>query len=90
LAVNLRSFSSRVFFLSALAIHYALFAYFLRQFWPDELPYTERMWQHHPWSIVLPIGFYLLGQAIIWAAFIRGSLGKRNASPNNRLQPTAR
>jgi len=71
LAGDLRPFSSRVIFLSALAIHYALTAIFLRGDGLSEPSHIRKVWDISPENILLPAGCYLLGQVIIWVALIR-------------------
>jgi hypothetical protein len=71
LAGDLKPFLPKVLFISLLVIHYTLAINFLRLGWTTDLPYIEKMWDNSPLYILLPAGFYLLGQVLIWAAFIR-------------------
>jgi hypothetical protein len=73
LADDLRPFLSRVLFISALTVHYATTAIFLRVRGVADPSYIERVWNASPWFILLPAGWYLLGQVIIWAVLIRGT-----------------
>jgi hypothetical protein len=82
LAGNLKLFLPRVLFLSALAIHYVLVINNLRLDWIRDFSYVEKMWNYSQLSILLPSGFYLLGQVIIWAVFIRSVVVHGNDSPN--------
>ncbi len=68
---NLKSSRSRVLFLSAAAIHYALVIYYLHLDWIHDLSYVEKMWRYSPGAILLPAALYLFGQVIIWVFFIR-------------------
>jgi len=72
LAGDLRPFLSKVVFISALIVHYAIIIIFLRAVWEIDFPYFAQVWDNSPSYILLPAGWYLLGQAIIWAVFIRG------------------
>lgn len=74
LAGDLRPFLSRVLFLSALSVHYALTVIFLRVGWISDPSYIRKVWGIAPWNILLPAGCYLLGQFIIWAALIRADV----------------
>jgi hypothetical protein len=69
---DLRSSLSKALFLSALTVHYALTIIFLRVEWIRDFSYLEKVWKISPWGILLPAGWYLLGQVIIWAVLIRG------------------
>jgi hypothetical protein len=84
LAGNLKPFFSKVLFLSALAIHYALVINFLRSDWVSDFSYVEKMWNYSQLSILLPAGFYLFGQVIIWAVFIRGVVVHEDRAPEQR------
>ena len=84
LAGNLKPFLSKVLFLSVLAIHYALVIHFLRSDWASDLSYVEKMWDYSRLSILLPAGFYLFGQVIVWAVFIRGVAVHGNRAPEQR------
>jgi hypothetical protein len=72
LAGDLRPFLSRVLFLSALVIHYALTIISLRVGWINDSSYIQKVWNIYPWNILLPAGCYVLGQVIIWVALICG------------------
>jgi hypothetical protein len=89
LAGDLRSFLSKVLFVSLMMIHYAFVINFLRWDWISEPAYVEKIWNYSPLSIILPAGFYLVGQFAIWAVFIRKTV-MRGAPPNKALQLTAR
>ncbi len=69
---DLRPFLSRVLFISALTVHYASTVICLRVRGMADPAYVERTWRASPWLILLPAGWYLLGQVFIWAVLIRG------------------
>lgn len=86
LAANLKLFLPKVLFLLALAVHYILVIIFLRVDWVSDFSYVEKMWNYSRLSILLPAGFYLLGQVAIWAIFIRSVLVHGNRFPERRIK----
>jgi hypothetical protein len=78
LAGDLRPFLSKVVLISAMTVHDAMIIIFLREVWMSEFPYIERVWNISPWYILLPAGWYLLGQVFILAAFIRSVVLQAN------------
>jgi hypothetical protein len=78
LAGDLRLFLYRVLFLSALALHYAMTIIVLRLEWVRDLSYMEKIWNYSPLGILLPAGWYVPGQSLIRAMFIRGVVFQSN------------
>jgi hypothetical protein len=83
LAGDLKPFLSKVLFISVLVIHYALVINLLRIDWLRDIARVEKMWNFSAWNILLPAGFYLLGQAVIWTVFIRSLIRGGDTPPNN-------
>jgi len=57
LAGDLRPFLSKVVFISALIVHYAMTVIFLRVWWGRQFPRIEEVWNISPWYILLPAGW---------------------------------
>ena len=74
LAADLRPFLVKVIFISILAIHYAVVVKLILVGWAGDFPHIEKMWNLSTWYILLPAGFYLVGQIVIWMVLIRRSI----------------
>jgi hypothetical protein len=83
LAGDLKPFLSKVLFISVLVIHYALVINLLRIDWMRDPAHIEKMWNLSVWNILLPAGFYLLGQVVIWAVIVRSLIRSGDTPPNN-------
>jgi hypothetical protein len=90
LAGDLKPFLSKVFYISVLVIHYALVINLLLVGWMRDLPYIEKMWNHSPLYILLPTGFYILGQAVIWTFLWRGIFIGNGRAAEQRHAPDRR
>jgi hypothetical protein len=84
LAGNLNSFFTKSLLLIVLAIHYGLTVTFIKMFWTDDLPYFEKMWHYSPISIILPAALYLLGNTLVYTAFIYSSAQRKKLNYNLR------
>jgi hypothetical protein len=73
LMANLRPMPIRIAYALVLLIHGAVVVGFVLRWWSEDLPYADRAWQASPMNILLPIGFYFVGQLVLWAALIRSA-----------------
>ena len=67
---NLDSFLTKTLLLVVLAIHYGLVFTFIKMIWVEDFSYFEKVWSLSPIMIILPLGFYLLGNLIVFVTFI--------------------
>ena len=61
----------RVFFVVLMLMHYAITLFFLRGYSLDIDTGLLKMWERHPNFILFTIAWYLLGQIMIWVAFLK-------------------
>jgi hypothetical protein len=82
LSAVLHSFSSKVLFVSATVIHYALTLNALRLDHVANADAFRGMWNYSPWIILIPTALYFGGQTLIWFLFIRAC--KFPVTPHNK------
>lgn len=69
LMADLRAVFSKWLYLTILAAHYFLVVKCL--WYSEESYYLIKMWNSSPSLLLMPAIFYLTGQVVIWAVFIR-------------------
>jgi|SRR5215204_1379204 len=86
LAGNLNSFFTKSLFLIVLAVHYLVMFIFVKLIWVEfeDSVYFEKMWNQSPISIILPSAFYILGNLVVYAAFIRSFMHHNNENHDMR------
>ncbi|MBA3713345.1 MAG: hypothetical protein H0W76_12990 [Pyrinomonadaceae bacterium] len=73
---------TKVACLVMLVAHYVAVAYSVATSWVSEMPYAERAWSVSPSNILLPVGWYVAGQFIVWGLLARSVIaGKRQRHP---------
>ena len=82
LSAVLHSFISKVLFVSATVIHYALTLNALRFNHLTDADALRGMWNYSPWIILIPTVLYFGGQTLIWFLFIRAC--KLRITPHNK------
>ena len=68
---NLSPMPIRIAYALVLLIHCAVVVGFVMRWWSEDVPYADRAWAASPLNIMLPVGFYLAGQLVLWAALAR-------------------
>jgi hypothetical protein len=88
---NLQSAPFKIAYGVLLLIHSATVVGFVVAWWAEDQPYVTRAWDSSPLNILLPVGWYLTGQIILWATLLWAVLrDDPGAQSNERLQPTPR
>ncbi len=77
---------TKVVCLVMLAAHYVAVTYIVATSWVSEMPYAERAWSVSPLNILLPVGWYAVGQVIVWGVLAQSIVGSnRQRYPTDAL-----
>src|SRR5215471_17060758 len=80
LSAVLHSFASKILFVSATVLHYALMLNALRVDRFADADAFRGMWNYSPWLILVPTACYFGGQTLIWFLFVRACKLSKNAA----------